>query len=133
MLTFRQRKVFVNTFHIATDFYVSVGAILYNDRVVIPPQFCYQVLCALHAAHQRVSAMKQRARATVFWPGMTQDICSIRDSCACCNQNAPSQVATPRCPPTCPFEKPTPIRKTQAITPFEKIFVDHFDYADGTF
>ena len=71
-----------------------------NDRVVIPPQLRYQVLCALHAAHQGVSAMERRARATVFWLGMTQDIDNIRDSCAYCNRNALSQAAAPRCPPT---------------------------------
>ena len=81
-------------------FYISDGVILYNDRVVIPPQLRYQVLRTLHAAHQGVSAMERRARATVFWPGMTQDIHNIRDSCAHCNRNAPSQAATPRCPPT---------------------------------
>ena len=84
---------------------------------MIPPQLCYQVLCTLHAAHQRVSAMERRARATVFWPGMTQDIHNIRDSCAHRNQNAPSQVAT------------SPLPSHPPTTPFEKIFADYFDYA----
>ena len=44
-------------------FYISDGVISYNDRVVIPPQLHYQVLCALHAAHQELSAMERRARA----------------------------------------------------------------------
>ena len=60
-------------------FYISDGVILYNDRVVIPPQLRHRVLCTLHATHQGVSAMERRARATVFWPGMTQDIHNIRD------------------------------------------------------
>ena len=58
-------------------FYISDSVILYNDRVVIPPQLCYQVLCTLHAAHQVVSAMERRARETVFCPRMTQDIHNI--------------------------------------------------------
>ena len=52
-------------------FYISDGVILYNDRVVIPPQLRHQVLCTLHAAHQGVSAMERRARATVPWPAGT--------------------------------------------------------------
>ena len=68
-----------------------------------------------------MSAMERCARATVFWPGMTQDIHNIRDSCAYCNQNAPSQAATP----SLPSHPPT--------TPFEKIFVDYFDYAGRHF
>ena len=89
-------------------FYISDGVILYNDRIVIPPQLRYHVLCALHAAHQGVSAVERRARGTVFCPGMTQDIHNIRDSCAYCNRNAPSQVATPRCPLT---RLPRPLKK----------------------
>ena len=81
-------------------FYISDAVILYNDCVVIPLQLCYQVLCALHAAHQGVSAMERRSRATVFRPGISQDIHNIRDSCAYCSRNAPSQAATPRFPPT---------------------------------
>ena len=102
-------------------FYISDGVILYNDRVVIPPQLRYQVLRTLHAAHQGVSAMERRARATVFWPGMTQDIHNIRDSCAHCNRNAPSQAATP------------PLPSHPPTTPFEKIFADYFDYAGRHF
>ena len=88
---------------------------------MIPPQLRYQVLRTLHAAHQGVSAMERRARATVFWPGMTQDIHNIRDSCAHCNRNAPSQAATP------------PLPSHPPTTPFEKIFADYFDYAGRHF
>ena len=66
-----------------------------NDRVVILPQLRYQVLCTLHAAHQGVSAMERRARATVLWPGMIQDIHNIRDSCAYCNQNSRCKLQLP--------------------------------------
>ena len=65
--------------------------------------------------------MERRARATVFWPGMTQDIHNIRDSCAYCNRNAPWQAATPSLP------------SHPSTTPFEKIFVDYFDYAGQHF
>ena len=85
------------------EFYISDGVILYNDSVVIPPQLRHQVLCTLHAAHQGVSAMERRARATVFWPGMTrysQDIHNICDFFAHCNRKAPSQATTPCCLPT---------------------------------
>ena len=47
---------------------------------------------------------------------MTQDIHNIRDSCAYCNRNAPSQAATQ--PPT---------------TYFEKIFADCFYYTRRRF
>ena len=42
--------------------------------------------------------MEQRARAIVCWPGISKDIREIREGCADCNRNAPSQAATPPSP-----------------------------------
>ena len=65
--------------------------------------------------------MERRARATVFWPGMTQDINTTRNNCVHCNRNAPSQAAVP----PMPINPPT--------TPFEHIFADFFDYGGRHF
>ena len=90
------------------------GVIMYGNRVV-SVLLKSTILKALHTAHQGVSAMKRCSIATVFWPGMTQDINNIRNSCVHCNCNAPSQVAIP----PMPINPPT--------TPFEHIFADYFD------
>lgn len=103
------------------SYYTEDGVILYNDRVVIPPSLRSKVLSNLHAAHQGVSSMERRARATVFWPGITQDIKQTRQQCIYCNRTAPSQAATP------------PIPSDPPSTPFEKIFADYFDYAGRHF
>ena len=96
--------------------HVLDDVILYHDRVVIPTSLRSRVLQILHSAHQGVSAMESRARAIIFWPGMTKDIQSLRDNCMPCNRNAPSQVATPS------------ILATIPSTPFESIFADFFDF-----
>ena len=82
----------------------------------------------------RPSRVVGNGTACVFWPGMTQDIHNICDTCAYCNRNAPSQTATyatlqlrlrrcslPCCPPT------------RSRRPFEKNFADYFDYAGRHF
>jgi hypothetical protein len=97
--------------------YISDGAVLFEDRVVIPISLRPIVLENLHAAHQGVSSMEQRARAIVFWPGMTADIHAIRAACIHCNQNAPSQ-------PSLPATSTSP-----PSTPFESVYADFFEFA----
>ena len=88
-------------------YYTLDGVILYRDHIVLPASLRSIALKPLHAAHQGVSAMERCARATVFWPGLTQDINTTRNSCVHCNRNAPSQAVVPSMPinpPTTPFE-----------------------------
>ena len=65
--------------------------------------------------------MERRARATVFWTGMTQDINTVRNSCVHCNRNARSEAAVP------------PMLINPPTTTFELIFADFFDYGGGNF
>jgi len=82
----------------------------------MPPSLHQQVLSTLHAAHQGVSSMEARARSTVFWPRLTNDIDATRAACRECTKIAPSQ---PHLPPA-PYDTPT--------TPFEKIVADFFHF-----
>ena len=75
---------------ICESVYVQEGVILYQDRVIIPLSLRRQVLQHLHATHQGTSTMEQRARAIVYWPGMSKNIRNTRETCADCNRNAPS-------------------------------------------
>ncbi|XP_068695963.1 uncharacterized protein [Montipora foliosa] len=101
---------------ICESVYAQEGVLLYQDRVVVPSSLRSHVLQNLHAAHQGTSMMEQRARAIVYWPGMSSDIRNIRDGCADCNRNAPTQAATP------------PLPTTPPSTPFEAMFADFFTY-----
>ncbi len=96
--------------------YAQDGVLMYNDRVVVPSSLQPRILQHLHAAHQGTSTMEQRARAIVYWPGMSKDIQDTRERCTDCNRNAPSQAATP------------PLPSQPPSTPFEAIFADFFDY-----
>ena len=99
---------------ICESVYAQEGVLLYQDRVILPSSLRSRVLQHLHAAHQGTSMMAQRARAIVYWPGMSTDIRNTRDGCAECNRNAPTQAATPPPPATPPS------------TPFEAVFADFF-------
>ena len=78
------------------------GVVCYKDRVVIPETLRAQVLGTLHAAHQGVSSMVNRAEQAVFWPGITTDINRTRAMCRTCVRNAPSQPAGTPVPPPSP-------------------------------
>ena len=92
------------------------GVILYNDRVVVPPALRPNVLSTLHAAHQGVSGMIARAESSVFWPGITTDIKTMRDRCSHCNRIAPSNPGAPATPPMMPEY------------PFQCVCADYFSH-----
>ena len=97
--------------------YISDGVITPSGyRVVIPKSLQNTVLSILHSAHQGISGMESRARAIVFWSGMTEDIKLTREQCRACNKSAPSQATMPT------TTAPVP------ATPLESIFADFFDY-----
>ena len=96
--------------------YIQDGVILYQDRVVVPATLRRRILSHLHSAHQGIALMGQRARAIIYWSGMTKDISDTRHSCAICNRNTPSQTATP------------PILSNPPSTPFEVVFAEFFDH-----
>ena len=97
--------------------YVSDGVVMFDDRVVVPPSLRRTVLDNLHAAHQGTSSMEIRARAIIFWPGITADIHAVRAACTVCNRNAPSQPSLPATISSPPS------------TPFASVYADFFDFA----
>ena len=97
---------------------LSHSSIFQDDvyRIVIPPSLRKEVISVLHSAHQGVTAMNERARSIVYWPGITNDIQRCRENCNSCNLIAPSN---PRLPPIEPL-----IPKV----PFESIVCDYFQF-----
>ena len=90
------------------------NVLMCDHRVLIPPTLCQKVSDSLHSAHQGVTGMGNRARASVFWPGITTSIQDTRDACQPCDRIAPSQPFQPPVPPTVP------------TMPFEAIAADYF-------
>ena len=96
-------------------FYISDGVILYSDRVVIPPQLRYQVLCALHAAHGTACARNRfLAGDDPRYLQYSRFLCLLQPKCAVASRNPPL-----------PSHLPT-------TRPSKKILADCFDSRDGT-
>lgn len=60
--------------------------------------------------------MNERAKTSVFWPGITHDIKITRSSCKDCNRIAPSHAKLP------------PIESLIPTTPFEAVVCDYFHF-----
>ena len=101
--------------------YSSDGVAIYKDRIIIPPSLRPSCLSALHAAHQGTSTMMSKAEASIFWPGITNDIQTTRANCTHCNRMAPSQAALPPTPPIPPEY------------PFQCICADYFHHQGHTY
>ena len=88
--------------------------VMIGERIVIPKPLRPEIIQSLHSAHQGVTAMSDRARSAVYWPGITHDIELIHASCFECNRIAPSQSKLPPVEPHIP------------TTPLEAIACDYF-------
>ncbi len=108
-------------FPVITNLTIVNDVVCLGNRLVIPSSLQQACLDTLHAAHQGTSGMTARAKASIYWPGLTADIAATRNSCSICNGNALSQ---PHMPPTTPEE---------ADHPFEHLHADFFHYEGSTY
>ena len=88
--------------------------VVYKGRPVIPVALRPEVLATLHSGHQGVMSMWARASASVWWPGMHDNITRIRAKCWRCDTNTPSQPKEP------PVALPVP------EYPFQQVCSDYF-------
>ena len=64
-------------------------------RVVIPKSLRKDVLRDLHASHQGIERTRRRARQTVFWPNLSNDVKNVVQGCLKCRERLPSQIKEP--------------------------------------
>ncbi|XP_051916322.1 uncharacterized protein K02A2.6-like [Hippocampus zosterae] len=66
---------------------VHDGILLKGQRLVIPPTMRNDVLAKLHEGHQGVVKCRQRARQSVWWPGLSQQLNELVLNCrTCCKE-----------------------------------------------
>ena len=62
-----------------------VGDIVFKgERILIPRSLRKTIVANLHQAHLGIEKTKLRARETVFWPGINNDIEQVVNSCDIC-------------------------------------------------
>ena len=99
---------------------VDEGLVVYGCRLFIPATFRLTILHRLHEAHQGIARSKDRARLTVYWPGIDRDIEQHIADCKFCQDSLSSHPREPI------ISKPRPSR------PFQQIAAD-FAYHGGQY
>lgn len=88
---------------------VQNGVILKAQRVVIPKNMRPEMLTKIHASHLGIQACLRKAKDTLYWPRMAEEIMIKIGNCSVCNETAPRQQREPM------ITHPTPERPWQRI------------------
>ena len=83
--------------------------IVYGCRLLIPTSLRATLLSRLHDAHQGIARSQARARLTIYWPGIDQDIEAFVQGCRHCQDRLPSNVKEPM------MSKQIPDRPSQEV------------------
>lgn len=73
----------------------SRGLLLYRNRIVIPETLRSEVLRSIHDGHLGLNKCRARAQDSVWWPGITQDIRNLINTCEFCQTHRRSQQREP--------------------------------------
>ena len=63
------------------DLVVHKNLLLYGKRIVVPKELQWETLKKLHQGHQGIVRCQERARISVWWPGIGQDFVQSCPTC----------------------------------------------------
>ena len=66
------------------------GILFIGHRLIVPKSEKQSTLNILHTGHYEIDKMTLRARGSVFWPGISQDIKTLAETCTICQENSKS-------------------------------------------
>ena len=99
---------------VKSELSVNNGILLRGKRLVIPPTMRQEMLSKNHSGHQGINKCLQRAKCSVWWPGIRAEIQQSVSKCLiCCKTRL--QPAEPLLPTSFP------------IFPWQKVATDLFD------
>ena len=96
------------------------GLLLKGSRLVIPKPLQRDILQKLHAGHQGIVKCRERAKQSVWWPGMCTQLQKVVEGCDTCAK----ERVNPR-EPLLPTKFPD--------RPWEKVGADLFQWNDNQY
>ena len=105
---------------VAAEISISEGLLLRGSRIIIPLSLRKEILQRLHTGHQGISKCRDRAKQSVWWPGLSSQLQDVVSSCEVCHQHY-----SQRAEPLIPSEHPQ--------LPWQKVGMDLFDFQGSTY
>ena len=107
-------------FSISAEISVVSGLLMRGSRIIIPPTLRETMLEKLHSSHQGITKCRERARQSVWWPGLSKQLEDRVHKCPECVK-AQTQRAQPL--------KPTPLPQL----PWQVVASDLFEWRQATY
>ncbi|UYV83527.1 K02A2.6-like, partial [Cordylochernes scorpioides] len=111
----KMSQALLSYWHVKDELGVQNGLLMRSCRLVIPASMKLEILDKLHAGHFGITKTRLRARETVWWPGISEEIAETVRKCSVCIQEAVSKHE-----PLIPTNFPT--------RPWQKIAMDLFKF-----
>jgi transposase InsO family protein len=107
-------------FCVSAQLSIANGLLLRGKRIIVPPPLRKTLLGKLHSGHQGITKCRERARQSIWWPGLSKQLEELVLNCPECLR---SQLQRPQ-PLT-----PTPLPQL----PWQKVATDLFDWKQETY
>ena len=70
----------------ATELSVKDGILMRGSRIIIPSALRLEMLDRIHTGHQGIVKCRERARQSIWWPGLSRQIEELVKNCATCRK-----------------------------------------------
>ncbi|UYV69327.1 K02A2.6-like, partial [Cordylochernes scorpioides] len=87
----KMSQALLSYWHVKDELGVQNGLLMRSCRLVIPASMKLEILEKLHAGHFGITKTRLRARETVWWPGISEEIAETVRKCSVCIQEAVSK------------------------------------------
>ena len=74
---------------------IAEDVLVYDDRIVVPKSMRQEILDRIHDGHPRIVKSREKAKMSVWWPGLSGEISTMVDRCSHCQIGRSTQRSEP--------------------------------------
>ena len=94
-------------FQFSQELVLINGLLARGTRIIIPPSLRQEMLQRLHTGHQGITKCRERARESIWWPGLATELETLVGKCTICikERQQPAEPLRPSEFPQLPWQK----------------------------